>query len=384
VLAVLVIIYVIIKKHHKVETTKINVPEKTEQQTEQKTEQEAVPTDFSDQVIVETDSTVEKVQISTGKVEPANALEQENFNNFAGLPKLGDNKKEDTEQSNVLVALDKSKAIVTITIYNSAVAPNKSDGSQPILSTQDYVCDIAGKSCQQTDILSQDYQGINAGDKVNLIWSNWDAAKNLLFGHLVRSEGTDTSPVYVCDIQNKTCNKTEQNNLVVPQGAFSPSLDKFVIVNQNDDPNVTTGKQWDLLLYTRDDLTKPMQSYDISAAINQDENFAYDSVYSVAWSQDEKSLAIATSRKIFMFDLATEALSLAYTDPATSDDDLNLDSSSLSLSSNGKYIVFVDSADNGDDKATADDETVNTLKRIDLENNNEISEILSDKGLSLK
>jgi len=199
----------------------------------------------------------------------------------------------------------------------------------------------------------------------------------------------DVSPVYVCDTQTKLCNKTEgfdslndaEVSAVVPADAFSPSLKSFVMINQHAKPNVEKGAQWELLLYASDDLSKPEKSYDISAAINQSEDAGYDGVRSVAWSKDEKQLALATNSRIFTFNFETGALAPVYTDPAVGEVDPSLDSSALFMSPDGKYVAFIDSVDTTNE---VEDEAYNVLKRIDLENNNEVTEILGDYGLSLK
>jgi WD40 repeat protein len=151
--------------------------------------------------------------------------------------------------------------------------------------------------------------------------------------------------------------------------------------NQHAKPSIEFGKQWDLLLYSSNDLSKPSKIYDISAAINQAEDAIYDGVRSVAWSKDEKLLALATNSRIFMFNFETGALSSVYADPATGESDPSLDSSALFLSSDGKYVAFIDSVDTTNEVG---DEAYNVLKKIDLEKNNEVSELLGDYGLSLK
>lgn len=332
---------------------------------------------------------IEKVQISTGKVEPANLLEQGNFNSFDGFPRLGDNNKKNVEQYDVLVDQGKYKALVTVATYESATATQTSNPT--VLDTRDYLCDIDQKKCEQSNLFTQTYAGIDQALLKNrsLIWFRWDSDRKLLFGQLVSDNIGDTSLVYVCDTQEKICSKTKEFysmqasniNTVLPTGAFSPTSDKFVLVNQYDKLNEETGKQWELLLYTSNNLLKPIKTYDLSGAINHDETTGYDRVYSVAWSQNEKQLAIATSSQIFMFDFKTGVLSNVYTDPVIEGNDLNLDSSALFLSSDGKYIAFIDATDMQDEST---DESFNVLKRIDLEKNNEVIELLSDDGLSLK
>ena len=358
----------------------------------------STPLTLTDDVIVQSDDATQKVNISTGAISTASALEKQDFSGFQGFPKLGTVGNKDSEQSSVLTSLDQSQAIVTVSIYDASDS-SKSQDNQPVLSSADYLCDVSQNSCQLTDILSQAYQGLDPSlqkDDAPLIWFKWDQTKNLIFGHLTLDNVGDVSPVYVCDTQKKTCSttvgfdssKSSDTRAVVPDGSFSPYLDKFVMVSQHDNPNVETGKTWELLLYGTDDLSKPARSYDISSIIDRDQNVAYDSVYSVSWTQDEKHLAIGTSRRIFMFDLDSGSLSLAYIAPTDGDGDYYWDTSSLFLSPDGKYIAFVDSTDSGDDNssdsATSSDDTTNILKKIDLGNANKVTAMYSGKGLSLQ
>jgi len=366
-----------------------------------KTAQKTETGDASGAVLVSTNEAIEKINLATGEKMPASALEQEDFSGFSGLPKLGDVWRPDIEQAGVLVSNDKSEAIVTVTPYDSSQTSNNNSDAQPVLSTDNYLCDIARKSCQRSDLLDQNYQGLDPLLQKNgdaFVWFKWDSAKKLLFGHILASDGPGASPVYACDIQNKACVKTEgydsqkqgDARAVVPEGAVSPSLGKFVMVNQHDNPNVETGKQWDLLIYEGTDLSKPARSWDLSAIIDHDASVAYDSVWSVAWSSDEKKIAIGTTRRIFMFDVASGSLSLVYSAPADSDGDPYWDSSALFMSPDSKYIAFIDSSpDQLDDTDTATDQqtndsSLNALNKIDLQDGNVVSEVLEEKGLGLK
>ncbi|MFA5962200.1 MAG: hypothetical protein WC848_05955 [Parcubacteria group bacterium] len=342
-------------------------------------------------LLVVANDAVEKVDLLSGKVEATSLLEQSNFDSFEGFPVLGDNKNEDVEQGVTLLSPDERQALVTVTTYKS-VALLPKDADQPVLSVSDYLCEIENKSCSPSTLLSEIYQGIDPELQkrgTSLSWFRWNSQRNLLFGHLTFGDLGDVSPVYACDTQIKICNKTEgfdslkvgDVSAVVPAGAFSPSLKSFIMINQHAKPNVEIGKQWELLLYASDDLLKPEKTYDISAAINQDEDSGYDSVRSVAWSKDEKRLALATNNRIFIFNFETGVLAPIYTDPATGEDDPSLDSSALFISSDGKYVAFIDSVDTTNE---IEDEAYNVLKKIDLENNNEVTEILGDYGLSLK
>src|SRR5665647_2054792 len=67
---------------------------------------------FENSVLVQTDDgTINKVDIASGKVVDASALENEDFSGFSGLPLRNDEQKQNTDQS-LHVSGDKSKAIV--------------------------------------------------------------------------------------------------------------------------------------------------------------------------------------------------------------------------------------------------------------------------------
>jgi hypothetical protein len=354
------------------------------------------------EVTVQDDGGITKsVDISSGKIEDADALERRNFSNFSGLPKLGVNGTKDIEQDFVIVSGDKSKAIVTIVTYDTQTETAASGIPQAMLNKATYICDISQKKCTLSDILSRQYQGLDLNPQSavgSLWWSAWDSTKNILYGYLVSGSLGSISPVYACNVGNGICSKTEGfdsqksggTRAIVPNGAFSPSLGKFVMVAQNDTPNEDTGKTWQLLLYSSSDLSKPLKTYDITAAIDYDESVAYDSVQSVAWSGDEKKIAIGTERRIFMFDTETGGLSIAYVAPPNEDGDAYWDSSALFMTLDAKYLAFVDESDFVQDvdpvDASADQEdgiSINTLKKIDLENANIVGELLRGPSLNI-
>lgn len=367
----------------------------------------AVDKNLENSVIVQTDDgTVSKVDMASGQVISANALEKEDFSDFAGLPQLSDEQKKNSDQS-MLVAGDKSQAILTITLYDTSKKPAAA-GGLPILSADDYLCAIVQKICQKTDLLTKEYQGLDAKlqeDRNAFVWTAWDAKRNLLLGHIISNEAEDVSPMYECEISTGSCiftvgydsQKTGNSTAVIPTGAISPSLEKFVMVAQRDLPNQETGKNWSLLLYDTNNLLNP-KAYDISVIIDHDENVAYDSVHSIAWSADEKKIAIGTTRRIFMFDTESGGLSLAYIAPTDSEGDFNWDSSRLFLSPDATAIAFVDTKDtlvadatpsdgtddNANETVEDTDISLNVLKKIDLQNANKVTELLQGEGLSLK
>lgn len=344
---------------------------------------------FKNFILVDGDEAVQKINLENNKIVESSDFEKNDFTEFSGLPKFGEVDGKNVQQSFVLASQDSSSAIVII---------SKSDANSDVAENSEYVCSVAEKKCDPSTLFFQNYEGINAGSskQINVIaWVKWDSAKKLLYGHVSTEELGNSSPVYICNTVSKNCQKTvgydslEKGGVhaAAPTGTFSPALQKFVLINQYDKPNEETGKRWELLLYQSDDLTKPASKFDISLAINASEDVAYDSVLSVAWSGDEKKLAIATSNKIFMFDFQTGKLKLIYAAPIDAEGNYAFDGTQLAFSNDGNYIVFADSEETvlGDGPEDEQDvEVTNVLKKIDLTKNNEITELIRGNNLSLK
>ncbi len=348
---------------------------------------------FENNVIVQSDDATDKIDIGTGTVAAANAVEKEDFSEFAGLPKMGMDGTRDIEQGITIISNDKSKAIVTVVDYALEKNENQSVGSQTILKTSEYLCDIAQKKCEASNLFSQEYQGLDKKKSGSIWWLKWDSVKNILYGNIEDEKFGSIAPIYACDTQIRKCNNTggievitdDDEHAIVPEGSFSPSLENFVMIKQHDKINVETGKLWELELYAADNLEKPLKTYDISAIIDRDENVAYDSVKSIAWSGDEKKIAIGTARRIFMFNVESGSLSLAYVAPTDMEGDAYWNSSELFLSPDAKFIAFIDESDEETDAINEEDRMpINVLKKIDLENSNKITELLRGPALDWK
>ncbi len=358
----------------------------------------------SNKILIQTNDGYSLVDVTTGQATDAPAIERGDFSDFQGMPAPDSNKKESSDDSVVLFSLNKNKVILVHSVIINATDAEIESGMQPsVVNSGDYVCELATKKCEKTELLSTSYQGIDSTKKEGkyVVWTNWDSNKNILFGH-IGSDNGDNSPVYKCDTSKKICQKTEgYDSLVdgevranVPQGAFSRSMNKFAMIAQNDVPDQQTGAKWDFLLYSSDDLSKPLKNFDISVIIDRGELASYDSVYSLAWSGDEKKVAIATTGRIFMLNLESGSLELLYLTPETEEDSIYLDGGALAFSSDDKYLVFVqnfdksaalftdDSEDEIEDSAQGD--IVGTLKKIDLTKGNEISDVFVGNELQLE
>jgi WD40 repeat protein len=277
----------------------------------------------------------------------------------------------------ILLSADKTKTIVVFSTFDKTKEPSGFDGSLPVVKADEFVCDIATKKCEATDSLEVAYKAVfgEVGEWFKggmLQWYQWDSKKNILFGHL-NGEGVGAaSPVYVFNLNTRILQQTlgfnslnnQEKRAGVPSGAFSPSLNEFVMV-------YSTGNTWSLLLYRSDDLTTPQKKYDISSMIDA----GAEEVRSVAWSADEKNIVLSTTDQIYTFSLESGKSVLRYTDPAHSLYD------PVQLSRSEKYIVFVNYL-----KATfyfEANQRITVLRTVDLQNNNKISELLVEDGLGL-
>ena len=194
--------------------------------------------------------------------------------------------------------------------------------------------------------------------------------------------------MYVCDIDRKICTTNIQDKLNFPPGAINRDVTKVVGIKQNDIINEKTGDNWELFLYDLSDLSKPLKSFDISSAIDKNDDLIYDGVNSMVWSDDGKIILLGTLRNIFKFDLESEKLDRIFADIPAGEDDLYWNSNNIKLSADNRYAVFVDtveeniSEENDNEDGLTLEEGV--LKAIDLKNNNEIIELSQAEDLILK
>ena len=352
----------------------------------------------NDNILVQSASSVRRISVSSGLITPAGAEDQGDFSGFVGMIKPDVSKKEVANDNISLISKDKNEIIVNHTIGIENTLAETEEGLLNAKS-EDYICDVQKKKCEKTSILTDSYQGLDIDNDNGAVvwWTNWDTKNNLIFGHL-SSENSETSPVFICNTLSKICKKNGNSDISIvgderaniPRGFVSTTLDKFVMVKQNDIPEEQTGIKWDLLLYASDDLSKPLKTLDISAAIDQDESIAYDSVHSVAWSSDEKKIAIATSNRIYLLDLESGMLNLLYMTPLTDEGDVYLDNNVLIMTNDDKYVAFVENTDlintfpeqalneNGENAVTE-----GVLKKIDLENHNIVTDIIKEQELQI-
>jgi len=324
-----------------------------------------------DTILFSRNNGIYEINVLTKELSPYTRPE-EGIIKFSGLPQETKNKQTSVSMTRTLLSQDKTKAIVVFTTFDETQEPGGMDGSLPALKTEEFICDIMARKCSATDSLASAYKATNK----MVWWYKWDSVKNLFYGHLSGEGVGNAAPVYVFNLNNKSLQQTTGYNLLdkkekyarVPAGAFSPSLNKFVMVELNSN-------KLDLLLYESSNLSAPLKKYDVSSV--NDKTYDESVINSVAWSADEKNIVLETDKQIFTLNLENGEISLKYTDTTQDESGLWLDFNSVDLSPSGRYIVFVDY----DKRKTSHMETV--LTAIDLKDNNKAIELLREEGLSL-
>lgn len=324
-----------------------------------------------------------EISVLTKELKPYSSREDDIIK-FAGLPKEVKNKQTSVSMTRTLLSQDKTEAIVVFTTFDETQEPDAFDGSIPALKADEFICDIATQKCSATDFLVSAYKATGETNKWfenrMLWWYKWDSVKNLFYGHLSGEGVGNASPVYVFNLNNKSLQQTTGYNSLdekekragVPAGAFSPSLNKFVMVE-------TSNNKWDLLLYENNNLSAPLKKYDVSSM--NDTTYGGSSIDSVAWSADERTIVLETNKQIFTLNLENGEIALKYTDTTQDESGIWLDFNAVDLSPSGRYIVFVDY----DKRRTpySENKLETVLTAIDLKNNNEVIELLREEGLSL-
>jgi hypothetical protein len=343
-----------------------------------------------DVILVRKNDGVYELNIVTKKLKP-HVSPIDDINTFAGLPKETENEQTSVFMTRALLSEDKTKAIVVFSTFDETKEPSGFDGSLPVLKADEFMCDIALKKCSPTDLFASAYTAVSLGDGIGtwfeyprVRWYRWDSEKNLLYGHLNALGVGTVSPVYIFNVSNESLQWTigynslaeKEKRAEVPNGAFSPSLHKFVMFYDST-PLGNDGSPSDLVLYDSSDLSKPAKIFDSSARRN--EACAVSRADSVAWSADEKMLILAADNQICTLNLESGELSLKYTDTVAGSG-IWFDSYAVNLSPSGRYIVFVDYVKKT--TSSTEDTLERVLKAIDL-NDNSVIELLRNEFVTL-
>lgn len=334
-----------------------------------------------------------EINLQTKEVKPYAILRDEIIG-FAGLPKEIKNKQFSVYMGRIFLSEDTSRAMVIFATFDETAQPSGFDGSLPVITGDEFVCEMATKKCSPTGYLASAYKTVGEPDTwfnySNVSWYRWDSAKNLLYGHLFGEGIGMASPVYVFNLNDKILKQTvgydsrnpKERRAEVPSGTFSPSLNKFVMVDENgsNDPTPSAGR-WDLLIYDSNNLSAPIKKFDISAMKYKKSDYSFGRMSAVAWSADEKMLVLETEQQIFTSNLESGKISLVYTDTVKDESGVGLDFNAVDLSPSERYIVFVDYDKRGPASKNGALNTV--LKAIDLEDNNKVIELLHGETVSL-
>lgn len=390
-IAVAIITSALVWYYDKSQQNLIQKPIQTHLETQKNNQQSSIDDSLSklDTVLINRSNGIYEINLTTKELKPYdNPLT--NLSNFSGLPEETKNEQVSVINSTRLVSQNKTKAIIISVTYDATAEPSGFDGSLPILKASEFTCDTITKKCSPTDYLESAYKATglygNWYGYTSIWWFNWDSAKNILYGHLTGEGVGNASPAYTLDLNTKTLKQTigynsfneKEKRAEVPSGAFSPSLSKLVMIDENWGRDNSESK-WDLLLYDISDLSKPLKKIDISSI--KDEGYRSDRVHSVAWSADERTLILETQKQIHTLNLESGKTNLIYTDTTKDPVGLWLDFNAVRLSQSGRYIVFVDYDKRSNSSRGNKLNTV--LKAIDLDNNNNIIELLREESITL-
>jgi|GEM_PF-5035484 len=327
-----------------------------------------------DEILVQIGEVYQKIKIDSGVVSQTSSVERGDFYDFSGLSK--DNSSNFHQDLSIINSEDKNKIILASSV-----------GSEEKENQKEFVCDISKKNCVKDEIIFSNYS--IAGESLmnsSIWWLNWNSKSNALVG--LMTNDVNVGNLYVCDIKNRLCNKNSKEDLNFPVGSINKSINKVVAIEQNDIANEKIGEKWELFVYNLDDLANPIKNYDISRAISEDEDLIYDGINSVAWSEDDKFIFIGTTRAIFRLDLEDGKIENIFDDLSTGEDDFYWNSDSLRLSESGRYLVFVDNIESdieeAEDDSIEDDGIENSIKVIDLRDNNRVRELIQAKDIVIK
>ncbi|MFH0819932.1 MAG: thrombospondin type 3 repeat-containing protein [bacterium] len=301
---------------------------------------------------------------------------------YTGLPEETKNNQISISNSTYLLSEDHDKAIIVSITYDETKKPNNYIDSPPILKAEEFICDTRIKNCSPTTILDSAYKAVGKKDEWyndyeeyysfgdnKYIWSNWDSNKNILAGFYSIAVPAEWRfkfwPIYIYDANNDKIKQIgdfeDKNNKKDPiDVSFSPSLSKFAIINKNEN------KKWDLMLYSSDNLSTPQKNFDISSILSADGLSRINN-----WSEDEKTLVLSGHNNIYTLNLDNGQIDFRYT--VTGNHYLQ---GEVYFSQRGRYIVFNDTSNDAN-------KVSRILTAIDLQKDNTVLELFSDRDISL-
>ncbi|GMU74312.1 MAG: hypothetical protein AMXMBFR44_5090 [Candidatus Campbellbacteria bacterium] len=284
---------------------------------------------------------------------------------FSGLPEQGSTNDTVVEVARILFSHDLKEALVSFNISDRTQPRSGFDGSYPVLDTRGFRCALFERTCLPSAILGE----ANVAEK-DVEWFAWNRSKGTLFGHPAGEGFGMSSPVVVYDYENGASRKTSgfdvlknEKRATVPAGAFSPSLQTFVMVDDKE-----------LLLYDSADLSRPVRAFDLHDVFVENST----NISSVAWSPDEITLAIGTDTRIYILDLRTGLLTLRFNDTTQGKGGLYWDRNHIQFSPGGRLVLFVDYEGFNQNGSNTED----ILRDINVKTG-EVREILRDSSIGL-
>lgn len=305
------------------------------------------------------------IDANTGKLSTTDP--DPDLSKFTGLPKTEETKDSILQLLPWIKSSDGKKIIVQFRVTDKTKPVSDFSGEYPTKSTAYYVCELEQNSCELTKLLDA---AIAKSPHLEGCWKHWDSVNNLFYASPC-GEGGGNNYVAKYDANKKAIqivgNDYEQQGKVATTyaGKFNSDLTKFYISSED-----AKTKKTSILIYDTSNLNKPINSVDITSLLAEATNL--DSVYlyirTSIWSPDEKSLYFATTHNIYTIDLSNGKSSRI-----ASEEELSL--LDMRISSEGRYLGYITTSSNG---------AVQTIKTVDLQNNNKVKELIKDQYISFK
>ncbi|MFA5228599.1 MAG: hypothetical protein WC446_02455 [Candidatus Paceibacterota bacterium] len=270
--------------------------------------------------------------------------------NETSLPVLRNETNVYESINDIVLSLDKTKAIIAIAVYdkNSKEYQNELGGPKPI-STREIEYDIQSDKWKNSNF-SEIVKNILKEDIVS--FSVWDSQNNKVFGRYSGKSTGYAISEYIVDLNENSFKKTSG---YPDEGVFSFNLGKLALIDDKK-----------LILFDLSDLSNPQKTIDIKNILDSD----YEWVDSMAWSPDDKQIAIGTSTKIHTVDIESGNILLRFSDETINSGYTYWDKYKLTYSLGGRYILF-DDFDNThqEDTLIKQENNIDRLTSIDVNTN---------------
>lgn len=245
----------------------------------------------------------------------------------------------------VLASADGTK--INITVYD-----------RKNILLQEYVCIVALSSCEKASLITEAQKISRDG-----VWNAWDSQKDSLFGRLEK-DGKTLFAYYSADSKKAEVFSSYKGvPLTVLTGSLSQSLRSLVAFDE------TSGK---VFVFSPIDLETPTATY---------ESKVLGKVTSVAWSPDEEFFAYSTESMVTVINKKSGKVTSIKVATTFGQKEVHSDGLPLVISSSGRYILFVDYYQEGDENDIG--KYVSVLKSIDLSAGGKTRELLRSRHIEL-